>query len=250
MTNLVRINDEIITSDDFIKLLRLTGRFDGLMDEVVKQKVTVHAARLAGLKADAEAVQEHANAFRRERGLYRAVDMNRFLDAMGLNLAEFEKYVAESLLFSEMNARIENDAAVQEYFRLNSPLFDAVDVSHMVIASEGMAREIVATLEDEPEMFEELARQHSIVDSKKDGGHFGRVLRGSLQGDIEAKIFQAEVGDILGPFEHPGGVAYEIFRINSRTPAKLEGDTIDEIKKRLRDEWLVARAGESRIEPL
>jgi peptidylprolyl isomerase len=122
MKKLVRINDEVITSDEFIKLLRLTGRFDSLMDEIVKQKLTVHAARLAGLKVSAEAIQEYANQFRRERGLYRAVDMNRFLDAMDLTLAEFETYVSESLLYAEMNSRIESDEAVQEYFRLNSPL--------------------------------------------------------------------------------------------------------------------------------
>jgi parvulin-like peptidyl-prolyl isomerase len=250
MTDLVRINDEVITSDEFIKLLRLTGRFDSLMDEVVKQKVTVQAARLAGVTADPEAVQAHANEFRRERGLYRAIDMNRFLDAMGLSLEEFEKFVTETILMAEMNARTESEEAVNEYFRLNSPLFDAVDVSHMIVRSQGMASEIVAMLADEPEMFEELAREHSIVESKNNGGHFGRVLRGALQGDIEAKVFQAEVGDILGPFEHPGGVAYELFRINSKTPARLEGETVNEIKRRLSDEWLAARARECRIEPL
>lgn len=250
MKNLVRINDEVITPDEFIKLLRLTGKFDSLMDEVVKQKVTVQAARLTGIEASAEAIQEHANEFRRERGLYRAVDMNRILDAMDLTLAEFERYVTESLLYKAMNARVESDEAVQEYFRLNSPLFDAVDVSHMIIASEGMAREIVATVQDDPDLFEEMASEHSIADTKKDGGHFGRVLRGSLQSDIESKIFQASVGEILGPLEHPGGAAFELFRINSRTPAKLDGDTVDEIKKRLRNEWLAARASESRIEAL
>ena len=45
MNDLVRINNEVITTDSFIKLLKLTGRFDSLMDEVLKEKLTVHAAR-------------------------------------------------------------------------------------------------------------------------------------------------------------------------------------------------------------
>ena len=248
MTDLVRINDEVITSDAFIKLLKLTGRFDSLMDEVLKEKLTVHAARLAGIEPSAEAIQERADQIRRIRGLHRAVDMNRYLDALAVSLEEFETFVIENILFEEMNSRVVNDEAVEDYFRLNSPKFDAIDVSHIVIESEGMAREIAAMLEDEPDMFEELAREHSIADTSSQGGHIGRVLRGALQGDIEAKVFQADEGAILGPFEIPGGSAFEVFRINSKSAAKLELEVIDEIKRLIREEWLAARASESRIE--
>lgn len=248
MTKLVRINDEVITAEGFIKLLKLTGRFDSLMDEILKEKLTVHAARLAGLEPAAEAVQERADQIRRVRGLHRAVDMNRYLDALNVSLDEFEAFVTENILYDEMNSQIVSEEAVQEYFRLNSPKFDAVDISHIVIESDGMAREIMAMLEDEPDMFEEMAREHSVADTSGQGGRIGRVLRGALHSDIEAKVFQADDGAILGPFEVPGGQAFEIFRINSRMSAKLETETVDEIKRVIREEWLSKRAGESGIE--
>ena len=248
MSELVRINDEVITTDSFIRLLKLTGRFDNLMDEILKEKLTVHAARLAGLEPSAEEIQERADQIRRIRGLHRATDMNQYLDAVGISLDDFESFVIEHILYDEMNAKIVNDEAVDEYFKLNSPKFDAIDLSHIVVESEGMAREIVALLEDDPEMFEELARGHSIADTKGNGGYIGRVLRGSLHADVEAKVFQAEAGAILGPFEVPGSSTLEIFRINAKDPASLNIETTDEVKRLLREEWLAARAAESQIE--
>ena len=49
MTDLIKIDDEVINCEDFIKLLRFSGTFDGLLEDIVKDKLTVHAAKKAGL---------------------------------------------------------------------------------------------------------------------------------------------------------------------------------------------------------
>ena len=38
MTDLVKIDDEVITTDDFVKLLRFTGVFDSLLEDIIKDK--------------------------------------------------------------------------------------------------------------------------------------------------------------------------------------------------------------------
>ena len=43
MTDLVKIDDEVISCEDFIKLLKFSGTFDGLLEDIVKDKLTVHA---------------------------------------------------------------------------------------------------------------------------------------------------------------------------------------------------------------
>jgi parvulin-like peptidyl-prolyl isomerase len=248
MTDLVRINDEVITTESFIRMLKLTGRFDSLMDEILKEKLTVHAARSAGLEPTQDEIQERADQIRRIRGLHRAADMNQYLDSVGISLDEFEAFVIENLLYDAMNARIINDDAVEEFFKLNSPRFDAINISHIVVESEDMAREVVALLEDDAGMFEELAREHSIADTSAEGGYIGRITRGMMHPEVEAKVFQGDEGTILGPFAVPGGSAYEVFRVNAKNPATLDIETADEIRRVMREEWLAARAGESRIE--
>jgi len=248
MTDLVKIDDEVITAEDFVKLLKFTGRFDELMEDIVKDKLTIHAARKQGIEATPEAIQERADQLRRVRGLHRAVDMNRYLDSTGLTLDDFEQLITEMLLHEMMSEKIGTDDAVEEYFTLNSPKFDSIDVSHIVLDSEGKAREIMAILEDDPDSFEDLAREHSLSDTREDGGYIGKVLRGALQTEVEAKVFNASEGELLGPFPSDDEAYFEIFTVNAKRPAMLNEDTTAEVRRLLKDEWIAARAQEHVIQ--
>lgn len=248
MTNLIRINDEIISSDSFVKLLKLSGRFDALIDDIVQEKLAVHSAKKLGIKVTPDSVQQRADQMRRVNGLHRAVEMKRYLESMKVSPEEYEEYVTETLWFERMMDQVVTEEKVEKFFRLNSPQFDSIDVSHIVVDSEGKAREIMALLSDEPERFAELAREHSIADTRGHGGHIGSVLRGALRGDVEAKVFHAERGQILGPFASPDGSCFEIFMVNEKRPATLDEDTKAEIRRVLKEQWLAQQASEHRLE--
>jgi len=248
MTDLVKIDDETITTEDFVKLLKFTGRFDDLIEDIVKDKLTVHAARKKGITAGVDEVQDRADQVRRVRGLHRAADMNKYLDRTGLTLDDFEQLITEMLLLEKMGEEIGSDKAVEEYYGLNSPKFDSIEVSHIVLDSEGKAKEIMAILEDDPESFEDLAREHSISDTGEDGGYIGKVLRGALQTEVESKVFAASEGDLLGPFPSDDGVCFEIFTVNAKVASALNEETIEEVRRLIKDEWIAARAKEHIIE--
>ena len=120
MTELVKINEEVITTEDFIKILKLNGQFATLMDDIVKDKLAVHAARKQGIEVSDDEIQDRFDQIRRVRGLHRAVDMNRFLDQLGVSLDDFEQFITEMLFYEKVMEHIVNDDAVQEYFTLNS----------------------------------------------------------------------------------------------------------------------------------
>lgn len=248
MTNLIRINDEIISSDSFVKLLKLSGRFDALIDDVVQEKLAVHSARRLGIRLTPDAIQERADQIRRVNGLHRAVDMRRYLEGLKVTPEEYEQFVTEMLCFEKMMEQVVTEEKVEQFFRLNSPQFDSIDVSHIVVESEGTAREIMAILSDEPEQFSGLAQEHSIADTRSSGGHIGSVLRGALRGDVEAKVFHAKPGEILGPFASADGTCFEIFMINDKRSAMLDDDTKSEIRRLLKEQWLAAQASEHRLE--
>ena len=105
----------------------------------------------------------------------------------------------------------------------------------------GMANEFRAS-------FDEMAREHSIADTRERGGLIGKVLRGSLRSDVEARVFNAAAGDLLGPFTSGDRTTFEIFRVNAKNPAHLDDDTATEVRRLLREEWLRARAREHVIE--
>ncbi|HJV81903.1 peptidylprolyl isomerase [Noviherbaspirillum sp.] len=248
MTAIVRIDDEVIEVDDFVRILKLTGQFEGLVEQLVRDKLTVRAAKKKGIPVSPEEIQERADQFRRVQGLHRAADMNHYMDALGVSLDEFEDFITDSLYQEKMMAEVCNDKAVEAYFKLNSPKFDSIEVSHIVMSTEGQAKEMISVLRDDPESFEEMAREHSIADTREKGGLIGKVLRGSLKTDIEAKVFNASVGDLLGPFPSPDKSFYEIFMVNAKHPAMLDEETAAEVRRLLREEWLMARAQEHIIE--
>jgi parvulin-like peptidyl-prolyl isomerase len=248
MTAIVRIDDEIIETDDFIRTLKLTGQFEGLIEQLVRDKLTVRAAKKSGIPLSPEEIQERADHFRRVQGLHRASDMNLYLDTLRVNLDEFEAFITESLYQEKMMATVCSDRAVEDYFKMNSPRFDSIEVSHIVLDTEGKAKEMISYLRDDPDSFAEMAREHSAADTREHGGLIGKVLRGSLKADIEAKVFNAAVGDLLGPFPSADCSFFEIFSVNAKHPAALDDETKTEVRRLLREEWLMARAQEHIIE--
>ncbi|QYY32499.1 peptidylprolyl isomerase [Cupriavidus pinatubonensis] len=248
MTGIVRIDDEVLGVEEFIRLLKFTGQFEGLVEQMVRDKLTVHAAKRAGMSLAQEEIQERADQFRRVQGLHRAADMNHYLDALSVSLDEFEVFITDSLYQERMMEQVCNDAAVHEYFQLNSPRFDSIEVSHIVVDSEGKAKELISYLQDDPDSFAEMAREHSIADTRERGGDIGKVLRGSLKTDIEAKVFNAEAGDLLGPFPAADRSFFEVFLVRAKHPATLDSDVAVEVRRLLREEWLMARAQEHVIE--
>jgi parvulin-like peptidyl-prolyl isomerase len=248
MTAIVRIDDEVIDVGEFIRMLKLTGQFEGLVEQFVRDRLTVSAAKKQRIALSDEEIQLRADQFRRVRNLHRAADMNRYLDALGVNLDEFEHFITDTLYQEKMLEQIGDDHAVEAYFKLNSPRFDSVEVSHIMMETPNQAKEMISYLQDDPESFADMAREHSIADTRERGGVIGKVLRGSLAAEIEAKVFNASPGDLLGPFTTPDGVAYEIFAVTAKRPAILDDEVAAEIRRLLREQWLHARAQEHVIE--
>jgi parvulin-like peptidyl-prolyl isomerase len=248
MTSVVKIDGAAIELAEFVRTLKLTGQFEALLEQFVRDRLAMLGARKAGIQVSEAEIQERADQFRRVRGLHRASDTNKYLDAMRISLEEFEAFISASLYQEKIMRKVCDDQAVQGYFKLNSPKFDSIEVSHIVLDSEPKAKEVLAVLREDPDSFEELAREHSIADTRERGGLIGKVLRGSLRSDVEAKVFNAAAGDLLGPFTSGDRTAFEIFRVNAKHRAHLDDDTATEVRRLLREEWLRARAQEHLIE--
>ena len=248
MNPIVKIDGHAIEAEEFLRILKLSGQYDGLVEQLVTDRLTVMTARKQGITVSEEEVQERADQFRRVRNLHRTTDTNKYFDALRVSLEEFEAFITDGLLQEKMMQKVCNDSAVEGYFKLNSPRFDGIEVSHIVMDTEGQAKEMLAVLRDDPDSFEEMAREHSIAESRERAGSLGKVRRGALRSDVEAKLFNAKVGELLGPFASADRSAFEVFRLDARHPARLDDDTSTELRRLLRDAWLRAQAQEHRVE--
>lgn len=246
-----KIDDIEITAEQFVKILKMNDSLEKLLEEVLTDKVTALEAKKSGLSLSSDEVQKRFDEIRRIEGLHRAKEAYEFIENLGVTVEEFEAYLTEMLYKEKMIEYLERKEAVEEYFKLHSPDFESIEISHVVVDSEGKAREILAQLADFPETFAEIAQDHSLdAETKEKGGKIGSVFRGSLDKEIEAKVFNASVGDLVGPFEFGDGLFFEIFKVDAKHPAELNDSTINDVKKILYDEWLGARAQEHNIEIL
>ena len=251
MTVIARIEDESITATDFIKLLKFNDQFDDTLEPFLTDKIAAHAAKKQGISVSTEEVQGRVDEIRRVLGLHRAKDTLEFLDDLGLTVDDFEKYVTDLVYKDKVYDFVCTEKAVTEYFNLHSPNFDGVELSQIVLETEGKAREMMALLEEDPDSFAEMAKQHSTDDETRDsGGVIGKVLRGTLEDEVEAKVFNASKGDVVGPYMINDGLAYQIFRVTDIYPAKLDESIKSEVEKILFDEWLEAVSQELNVDIL
>lgn len=240
--DITKIDGQSFTSDDLVVWLKLSGRFSQVVEDFIKENMAACAARKSGLQVDAGELQTRADEWRRALGLHRARETNEFLDDAGATLDDFEAYLESNLLAEKMREKVQSPIAVADFFQLHSPKFDAVDVSHMVVEGEAQANEIVSLLQDGDETFADLAREYSVSDSAGQGGSVGAVYRGQLGAELEARIFNAEPGIPLGPFDAADGEHFEIFLVNSRKNAELTKATKETIQKQLFEQWLEDQA--------
>ena len=249
MSGLVKINDELITSEYFIKYLKFSDQFEDIMETILSDRITVHIARLQKVAVSDEELQERIDQLRRVQGLHRAKDTLEYIEGLGFTVDEFGEHIRDEILKTKMLDTVCSEEKIHAFFKLNSPQYDTVELRHIIVAAEGEARELAAILEDDPDSFAQMAIEHSLsTDTAKSGGSLGSVMRGMLSDEIEAKVFNAEAGDILGPYESADELTYEIFKVDARKNAELSAATKDSIVTTLKRVWIKARLGEHTIE--
>lgn len=248
MTTIIKINDETVNSEQFIKILKMTNEFPELMENLIRDKVTVHEAKKRGIQVSSAECQKSVDDYRRYAGLHRAKDSQEWLDDQGLTLDDFEAFMTERLYKNKMVAAITTDEAIEEYFKLNSPRFDKVDFKRIIVDSENQAKELIALIEDDKANFDKYCQEHSLDDeSSTMGGFVSGVRRGTLPDEVDAKVFNAKAQDVIGPFQFAGENLWEVIMVVSVHPGKKDETTENEIVDAIYDEWLDERMKDNTI---
>lgn len=248
MGNIIKINDETVSSEDFIKILKMTNEFPELMENLIRDKVTVHEAKKSGVQVGTQDVQNAVDDYRRYAGLHRAKDFQEWLDEQELTLDDFEGFMTERLYKNKMVESLTTEAAIEEYFKLNSPRFDKADFKRIIVDSESQAKELIAIIEDDKENFDKYCQEHSLDDeTSTTGGFVSGVSRGTLPNEVDAKVFNAKPQDILGPFQFAGENLWEVIMIVAHHPGKRDDTTENEIVDAIYDEWLAERMKENTL---
>ncbi|MEN8189878.1 MAG: peptidylprolyl isomerase [Thermodesulfobacteriota bacterium] len=248
MSTVLTIDNVQLTAQDVINFLKFNNEFEEIANRIISDKLTVLAAGQRGISVSDEELQGGADDFRRFAGMHRAKDTEEWMKEMNVSVDDFESFIKDLLLKNKMMLDITSDEAINDYFRLHSPKFEAVDLKHIVIAGKDKANEIFALLEDDEDMFDELVIEHSIdEDTRFTQGRMMNVRRGTLGPDLEAKVFNASKDDLVGPVQLGDEDFFEIVQVLKFHPAELDEDIKMEVSKAIHEEWLADRAKDVQI---
>lgn len=87
-----------VAVQDVVNFMRVTDQFDDFLQEVIKRRLCVQAARESGLEVTDEELQEAADTFRRVRGLHSAPETENWLRNSQLTLEDLEEHLEENVL--------------------------------------------------------------------------------------------------------------------------------------------------------
>ncbi|NQY91687.1 MAG: peptidylprolyl isomerase [Deltaproteobacteria bacterium] len=154
--------------------------------------------------------------------------------AIRQQVGDLERRLVVQKMMRESQAATVTEDEVRQYFVDHKAEFatDRVRVSHILVAEEELAGEILASIEADADAFAELAAEHSTDRSNaKRGGDLGFFGRGRMVKEFEEAAFGLEEdGQLVGPLKTRFG--YHIIRRTGREDGAQK--SFDDVKTQIR----------------
>ncbi|NLC55706.1 MAG: peptidylprolyl isomerase [Armatimonadetes bacterium] len=240
----VEVNGKAISLQEALRFAFWRGQL-GFLDEITDAAIIEQAAARRGITATDAELQAAADEFRAVHGLHKASTTLDWLASNGLTVDDWEQYLESCVLIAKVRDAL-FEGQVEQYFAENRLAYEAAIVSRLVTKDEGVAEELRAQIIDEGAEFSALARQYSTdAATRAAGGYLGRVTRADLSADLQAAVFGAQPGEVIGPIRN--GDDWVLIKVEERQPATLTPMLREVIKARLMVEWLAAERGKAQI---
>jgi putative peptide maturation system protein len=239
----LRVKDEDVSLDAVLRIAKLKDQLQFIEDAIEATLIRQNAAS-RGIGVSDEELQQAADTFRVARDLHDVEATKTWLEARNLSYEDWELLLEDQIIAHKLREAL-TASRVEQHFAEQRLSFDTATISRLVSKEEGIARELRAQIVDDAADFHALAREHSIDSSRLAGGYVGQVRRSDLGAVVEAAIFSAKPGKVIGPIKTDEG--WELIKVESLNPAVLDDSLREAIKSLLFREWLNERRRNTRI---
>ncbi len=217
----IRVNGQAVTETEFLAIYRQ-------LPEDVQRQYATDAGKMA--LAEETVRMKLLEQEARRLGLDRE-------PAVAGQLAANQANLLASAAAEKMTPQ-PSEQAVHEFYDKNKNRFEAVDVSHILIAYAG--GQVPARSGKPPTLPEARNKAKAVYEhlragadfaatardvsddasSAKAGGKVGMVSHGMLPPELDSQVFSAKVGEVTAPVVSPFGI--HIFKINGRGAQSLD----------------------------
>ena len=195
-----------ISPEKIVEYIKLSCQFPAVIQGIVSRQIVLKAAAEAGIKADAQELQQAADNIRLANKLHKIEDTWLWLEQHGLTVEEFEELVRDRVLSTKLAEHLFADK-IESFFIANQLDFTQAAIYEIFLDDEDLAMELYYAISEEEISFPEVAHQY-IQDKEKRriGGYLGLVNRKQLKPEISAAVFSATPPTILKPIVTARGV--------------------------------------------
>ena len=226
---ILEVEGTTYTNGDFFKYLKnsvgnsldslTAAALSRLFDEFVDEKILLKKAQDEGVSLSDEeksaCLARLKNALRTDTGEEPALDS----DAPAL----VENLLVEKYLSLFLTSLAVDDKEVADYYEQHKGEFlqpERVQVSQILLASEGLASDVLNKLKNaSEEEFRKIAKVQSAGPEASKGGVMGVFKAGQLPVELEKVIFSLKEGEFSRVVESTYG--YHIFRLDKKLEAHL-----------------------------
>lgn len=231
------VRGERITVADVIVQLKLKGVFRASIYELIEQRVIEQAAVDFGVAPSPQAVDLLAQKRRHEMGVADDDTFDRYLKFHGVGRGAWLRSVRLDALREALKAYIATPRRLTEAFRRDPDRFASVAIARIVCRSRADAEHVCGLGRSGGADFLLLARDYSTDENTRlAGGYIGAVNRGILPPEVEAAVFAAPAGEVVGPFREHG--VWTVYKVHLVNPPKLSDALKSVLADQIFAEWL------------
>ncbi len=192
------------------------------LDKCIDELLIRQYAHKTNITNSDDELQVALDELRYAWGLESSEAFKQWLKSNHQRLLSLQNYVDYKLLRSKVIGSIP-DSEIKAYFAEHQLDFDRVELYSIRVGSQEQAEVLLGKITEEGKNFHILAMEHSLDEETRPmTGYVGKVTRGELTVEIEAAVFKAQPGEVIGPLKTEKG--YNLFKVSAVYPANLESE--------------------------
>jgi len=195
-----------ISDQDILQQVKLSCQIPSIVEQIVTRKVVRDAAAEAGIKVEAEELQQAADHIRLISKLKTADETWEWLNKNCLSLDDFEEMVYTNVISGKLAQHLFGDK-IEPWFVEHQLDYAGAVIYEVVLDDEDLAMELFYALQEGEMSFFEIAQQYiQDTELRRCGGYRGVVRRTEMKPEISAAVFAAKPPQILKPIVGAKGV--------------------------------------------
>ncbi len=225
-----------ISAQDILHQLKLSCQIPSIVEQIVTRKVVMDAAAEAGIKVEAEELQQAADQIRLFSKLKTADETWEWLKKKFLSLDDFEEMIYTKVMSGKLAQHLFGDK-IEPWFVEHELDYAGAVIYEVVLDDEDLAMELFYALQEGEMSFFEIAQQYiQDTELRRRGGYRGIVRRTEMKPEISAAVFGAKSQQVLKPIVTAKGV--HLIWVEEVVKPQLDNTLRHQIGADLFSEWI------------